>query len=226
MTAPADSGEPTAASTEAAAEPAASTVDATSGTTTTATSTSNGGRPRATPFRAAADSAGGGATQAYNDYQSALAQVQRDVAERQAAAGTTYSKAVAAAQQDNTKVARDAYLEYVKEFHRAQVDPEAASGTDLYRAQSEYQEANQAANQATQEAVDAANRAYAEEMQAIQSELETRWEAAYADYVEALHESFTAADPATFDAATLTSIAQSMLYAAASATSCTSSRAS
>ena len=141
------------------------------------------------------------------------------MAERQTAAGATYAKAVAAAQTDNSKVARDAYLEYVKEYHRAQVDPEAASGTDLYRAQSEYQEANQAANQATQDAVNAANQAYAEEMQAIQDELRTAWEAAYADYVEALHESFTSADPATFDAATLSAIAQTMMCAAASATS-------
>jgi hypothetical protein len=222
MTAQADSGEPTTASTGAAAEPAASTADATTATT----NGDSGSRPRATPFAAAADNLGGRANQVYNDYQAALAQVQRDAADRQAAAGATYSKAVAAAQQDNSKVARDAYLEYVKEFHRAQVDPEAAAGTDLYRAQSEYQEANQAAAQATQEAVNAANQAYAEEMQAIQNELQARWEAAYADYVEALHESFTSADPATFDAATLNAIAQTMMYAAASATSCGTARTS
>ncbi len=204
MTAQADSGEPTTASTEAA----------------------DAGRPRATPFPAAADNAAGRATQVYNDYQAALNQAQRDAAARQAEAGATHAKAVTAAQQENSKVARDAYLEYVKEFHRAQVDPEAASGADLYRAQSEYQEANQMANQAIADAVDAANRAYADEMQAIQDELRTKWEAAYADYVEALHESLTSADPATFDAATLSSIAQTMMYAATSATSGVPARAS
>ncbi len=215
MTAQADSGETTTTSTEAAPAPASSSADDASAPP----ATTDTGRPRATPFAAAADNPSGRATQVYNDYQTALAQVQRDTTDRQNAAGATFSKAVAAAQTDNSKVAREAYLEYVKEFHRAQVDPEAASGTDLYRAQTDYQEANQAAAQATQEAVDAANQAYAQEMQAIQAELQTRWEAAYADYVEALHESFTSADPATFDAATLNSIAQTMMYAAASATS-------
>jgi hypothetical protein len=194
--------------------------------TTTATATADAGRPRATPFPAAADNAAGRATQVYNDYQAALNQAQRDAAARQAEAGAAHGKAVAAAQQENSKVARDAYLEYVKEFHRAQVDPEAASGADLYRAQSEYQEANQMANQAIGDAVDAANQAYAEEMQSIQDELRASWEAAYADYVEALHESLTSADPATFDAATLSSIAQTMMYAATSATSGVPARAS
>ena len=201
----------------------ASAADDTTGTTASGT-TDGSGRPRATPFRAAGDDVG--AVRAYNDYQAALAQVQRDTAQRQSDAAAAHAKAVAAAQTDNSKVARDAYLEYVKEYHRAQVDPEAASGTDLYRAQSEYQDANQAASQATQEAVDAANRAYTEEMQAIQAELGTRWESAYADYVEALHESLTSADPATFDATTLNSIAQTMMYAAASATSGAAARAS
>ncbi len=222
MTSGPDSDKPT---TPTPPGPAGSARTAGTGSSAAPSTGTAGQRARATPFTGAA-SFGARAFELYRDYQAALVHAEREAVRRHQEACATHTKAVRAVRRESVAPARAAYVDYATAVQRAQVDPQAAPAGDVYRAQASYQDAYQRAADATQEAIAAANRSYAEDARTIQDERRAAWELAYADYVEALHHGIAQADPATFDAATLTALGQSMICAAATAAAGTAAAAS
>jgi hypothetical protein len=155
----------------------------------------------------------------YNEYEAALARIQRDAVQREEAAVAACAKAVQSAQRDGSGTTRDAYLTYVTAFHRAEIKPDDTPVSDVYRAQLQFEEAQQQASESAGESTDAANRECAKEIERIRGDIRAEWESAYRDYVTALCESIGGFDAAEVDPSGLSVAGQSMMLAAVSAES-------
>jgi hypothetical protein len=172
-----------------------------------------------TRSRARSTDFGTSAVDVYNEFQATLARIQRDAARREEAAVAACAKATRSAERSDSTGVRDAYLEYVTMFHRAQIDPEQTEASEVYRAQLVYEDAHRKAAESAGESAGTANRECADAVAAIRKSVRDEWEAAYGDYVAAIVERITAADVAAIDPAALSALGHTMMLAACSGAS-------
>jgi hypothetical protein len=155
-------------------------------------------------------------TRHYYEYENSLCRAQIDAASKQEQVNAQSAEAWQQEQRAAFKPAHEAYFDYLRVFHRAQINPAETGAAEVYRAQNHYVETYQKAQDAARKAAEDRRKKYAAECEAIQQERRAAQRAAFMDYVRAVRECWTDLDPKSFDARALGATAHSIFSVASS----------
>lgn len=153
-------------------------------------------------------------TRHYYDYKNSLCRAQIEAASRQEQVNAQFAETWQQEQRAAFKPAQDAYFDYLRVFHRAQINPVETSAAEVYRAQNQYLEAYQQAQEGARKAAEERRKKYAAECETIQRESRDVQRAAFADYVRAVKDCWAEIDPKSFDAQALGAAAHSIFSVA------------